>query len=99
MSVVDLTGQALQGMEEARKRSELFNAFYLSASIAGIGSSIFLGWFLYKFFTDAQISLRNSMGEVVQLDFPAVNPWLASPDAREKYILCLEKEYKQVITG
>jgi hypothetical protein len=90
---IDEVAYAVKRMEEMRRRDKYIDAVYRTAGIVGIGTSFYMGWWLYKFFSDANISVRNALGEFTDIDFPSVNPWLKTPEARKAYIECLAKEY------
>ena len=96
MSIDDLAYN-VERLQELRRRDKYIDAVYRSAGIVGIGTSFYMGWWIYHFFTDANISLRNSLGEAIPVDFPPVNPWLKSPEARTAYMECLRKEYGGVV--
>ena len=84
MSVIELTGEAMELAEEAARRNRLLDALFRTGTLIGIGATFYLGWWLYDFFTNANLSMRNAMGSVAELDFPPVHPYLATKQCADE---------------
>ncbi len=83
----------LDALREAQRRSEMVDAVFKTGTILGLGGLLYMGWWMYRFSNNVSISTRNALGEVVAVEFPPVDPWLASEEARAAYAECLKKEY------
>ena len=67
--------------DEAAKRSAVINAAMRSGGIVLLGSTIYSSWFIYRFFTNINVQMKEALGEVVAVDWAPVSPWLASIEA------------------
>ena len=78
-----VTLDALRAVQEAQRSSRLFRAATQSLGVLSVGVALYSGWFAYKFANDANISLRNSMGSVLEMDFPGLSPYMATEECSD----------------
>jgi len=83
----------LDAMRAAQQRSEMVDAVFKTGTILGLGGLLYMGWWMYRFSNNISISTRNAVGEVVAVEFPPVDPWLRTEEARAAYAESLKLEY------
>ena len=91
VSLLELNSRIDQ-LDAIRRRSEMVDAIYQTGTVLGLGLLMYLGWWTYRFSGDMQVSVRNSLGDLAPVDFPSVNPWLSTRDARDAYAESLGAE-------
>ena len=84
MAVVELTREALDLADMAARRNRIVDAAFRTGGIIALGGTVYFGWWLYRYFTDVNISMKQSLGSVVEQEWPPLNPYLASQDCADQ---------------
>jgi hypothetical protein len=90
--------EQMRRFEEIRRRDRMIDAIYKTGTVVALGSTFYLGCFLYRYFTDVQISVKQALGSVVAEDWPPVDPSLGSDEASAAYAVVLGVDPKAMNT-
>jgi hypothetical protein len=76
-------------LEELRRRDKIVDAVYKTGGILALGGLMYMGWWMYDFSTDIQKDLSQRFadieGQIAQVDWGTVNPWLRTKEALDAY--------------
>ena len=82
--MLEFTREAIDAAEYAARRNRIVDACFKTGGIVALGGTIYFGWWLYRYFTDVNINLKQSLGSVAELDWPPVHPYLATQDCEDQ---------------
>jgi hypothetical protein len=84
----------MERFEELRRRDKMIDAIYKTGTIVALGTTFYMGCFLYRFFTDVQVNMKNQLASVVAQDWPQVDPNLRMVQASAAYAAILKIDPK-----